>query len=554
MLKSLKISHFAIIDDISIDFNSNMTTLTGETGAGKSIIIDAIGQLLGQRANSSMVKNGYDKALIESVFDISNHLLIKEKLEAFGFDYDDDLVVSKQITNDGKSTCRINYRVVNVSILKEILPLMIDIHSQFETQYLLNQKIHIDLLDQYASNDLIALKQEYQTNYKLFVKKEKELKNLLSQTSDEEQEEFYRFQLNEIEEANIQDNELTILETKKKEMEQFEYINETSRSIINDLDGQYGALSSLQSALYSLNQLSSNTFFDEIFTQYEDGFYKIQDVNDQIKQHLSSLEYDEYQFQEIQERIFIIQKIQKKYGYSIEKINAYKEDLLNKIEMIENRDVYLIKIQDDLKKLETNCFKIALEIRKIRKLFSEKLEKAITSQLKDLYMEKALFKVSIIKKNQLSLKGIDEVTFLIQTNVGQELKALNQIASGGELSRLMLALKCIFTATNQITTIIFDEVDTGVSGKVANSIGQKMKDISKNIQVICITHLPQVASYATHHLYVHKSNDEKSTYTKVKYLNNEEKVKEIATMLSGETISKSSMKNAKDLLKTNGSN
>jgi len=553
MLKSLRITNYAIIDEINIEFHKEMTAFTGETGAGKSIIIDAIGQLLGQRASADMVKTGSNKAFIEGVFDISQKASIKETLEEFGFDdIENDIVVSKTITTDGKSTCRLNYRIVNVTILKEIIGNMVDIHSQFETQYLLNQKIHIDLLDQYAANEIEVLLNEYQNQYKEYVKKKNELKKFLEKPLDQEELEYLESQLQEIEEASIKENEYDDLLNEKKQMDEYEKINQNLSTIMNELDGQYGSLPVLQSSLHTLEKLVFIPLFEKIYEEFEEGYYKIQDSYDEMQNYMQHLEFDEYRYQEIQERMFLIQRIQKKFGYSIQKINEYKSNLQQKIEVIQNQDTYVLTLENDIKKLKKQALDYALKIHEVRKKYALILEEKIMQQLHDLYMEKAIFTIRIQKNNTLNSKGIDTVDFLISTNVGQSLKPLHKVASGGELSRLMLGLKIVFADVTHISTIIFDEVDTGVSGKIADRIGHKMKELSEHSQVICITHLPQVASYATHHLFVYKESTSETTYTKTKYLNFDEKINEIATMLSGDKISSSSIEAAKDLLTLNG--
>ena len=552
MLKSLRITNYAIIDEINIEFHKEMTAFTGETGAGKSIIIDAIGQLLGQRASADMVKTGSNKAFIEGVFDISQ-TSIKETLEEFGFDdIENDIVVSKTITTDGKSTCRLNYRIVNVTILKEIIGNMVDIHSQFETQYLLNQKIHIDLLDQYAANEIEVLLNEYQNQYKEYVKKKNELKKFLEKPLDQEELEYLESQLQEIEEASIKENEYDDLLNEKKQMDEYEKINQNLSTIMNELDGQYGSLPVLQSSLHTLEKLVFIPLFEKIYEEFEEGYYKIQDSYDEMKSYLQHLEFDEYHYQEIQERMFLIQRIQKKFGYSIQKINEYKSNLQQKIEVIQNQDTYVLTLENDIKKLKKQALDYALKIHEVREKYALILEEKIMQQLHDLYMEKAIFTIHIQKNDTLNSKGNDTVDFLISTNLGQSLKPLHKVASGGELSRLMLGLKIVFADVTHISTIIFDEVDTGVSGKIADRIGHKMKELSEHSQVICITHLPQVASYATHHLFVYKESTSETTYTKTKYLNFDEKINEIATMLSGDKISSSSIEAAKDLLTLNG--
>ncbi len=548
MIKSLMIKNFAIIDQVNIDFSSGMTVFTGETGAGKSIIIDAIGQLLGERANAGLIKSGKEKAFIEAVIDVSNNSSIKEQLEDLDFEVEDDIVVSKEITKEGKSTCKINYRSVNMTMLKDIMEQLVDIHSQFETQYLLNEKVHIHLLDSYAKDDINNLLDSYKDNYKEYSVLRKELDTTLTTVLDVEQLEFYQNQLSEIEKADITENEIENLEKEKKTLQNFEKINEKMQIIYQLMMEDEGILPKLFTVLKSFDPLTNDDLFNEVYSEINDGYYKIEDAYERAADYFKSLDFDEYRLNDIQERIYFIQKIQRKYGYTNEDIQEYKENIIKNIELIENRDFVISQLEKKIEIAQKKCMELAKAIHNIRKKKAIDLQKIIEKELGNLYMSSTTFIIDIKEREKLNSLGIDDVVFLISTNVGQDVRALNKVASGGELSRIMLVLKTVFTRLNSMPTIIFDEVDTGVSGKVAEGIGLKMKEISKFSQVLCITHLPQVASFGDNHLYIFKDITKSETYTKVNWLIGEERVYEIAKMLSGQNVSDEALQNAKHLI------
>lgn len=551
MLKSLMIKNFAIIDEIQIEFKENMSVLTGETGAGKSIIIDAISLLMGARATSFMVKTGSKKAFIEGVFEISMQKSLLTKLEEMGFEVDDELVISREISVEGKSQARLNYRNVPASLLREIAIELADIHSQFETQYLLNDKIHLSLLDQYIGKSMENLLATYTLAYQNYLEKKKNYQTLLETPSDEEQIDFYRSKIDEIDQADLKEGEIEQLEQEKKRMSQFEKLNEKLSSVLYYLQGDKGALDSFYQAEHIFNQLDDQQL-SELQEKLSDAYYTLSDLADEISAYKDDLVFDEYRYEEIQNRLFLIRKLQRQYGYEVNDILKQKEDFEKKVELIENKEAMLIKMAKELENSETAARKIALEIRAKRYEYAKKLEKDILLQLKDLYMENTQFSCAFEQCEKLNENGLDQMSFMISTNTGQQLHRLSDVASGGELSRLMLGMKCIFTSLEGVSTVIFDEVDTGVSGKVASAIGRKMKEISERIQVICITHLPQVASFATHHLFVYKHVVDQATKTEAKWLDEEQRIYEIAKMLSNDTINDRALENARYLLKENG--
>lgn len=551
MLKSLTIQNFAIIDHVQFDLENNMTVLTGETGAGKSIIIDAISLLMGARATSFMVKSGQPKAFIEGVFDIENHPQLKTILEDKGFEIEDDLlVISREINQEGKSQARLNYRVVPVSLLKDIGQYIADIHSQFETQYLLNDKIHLSLLDQYIGDELTQIKNEYQSFYQQYRQAKRKYEDLLNAPSDEEQLDFYQAKIDEINEADLHEGDIDALESEKKRMSEFEKIHEKLSQSLHLLQADSGVIDRMYDANRVLNTIDDQEL-SELQEKFNDAYYVINDLVDQLESYKDDLVFDEYRYEEIQNRLFLIKKLQRQYGYDEASILEKRDEFIEKINLIQHKEAILAKLEKEVNELHQKCEKLATQMSNLRKEKAVLLEEEIITQLTDLYMNQTQFKCSFTTSNNLHNQGLDEMKFMITTNVGQKLHALSDVASGGELSRLMLGMKCIFTRLTGVSTIIFDEVDTGVSGKVAFAIGRKMKQISKQAQVICITHLPQVASFASHHLFVYKGVIEKQTKTAVKWLNEEERIEEIAKMLSNDSVNDMALQNAKYLIEEN---
>lgn len=548
MIRELLIENFAIIEHSRIEFNEGMSVLTGETGAGKSIIIDAIGQLLGQRAKPSMIKSGQDKAYIEAMIEIDEQESIKNILDEAHIDYEDDLLyVSKEILSSGKSICKINYRNVPASLLRQIMPKIIDIHSQFDNAELLNNKNYLSLLDDYCGEEIKALLIEYKENYNHYTKLLKKKKDLENEEENYEQLDFYQSQLDEINQFDFENESVEDLEEEKKQLQTYETIQKAVAPFQQYMQKDEGALPNLYLAIKTLEDITDIDEFNEYYHELYDLYYKIEDITEKVLDTYHSLDYDEYRFNEIQNKLFIIQRLKRKYGASITSILEKKKYIEDKIQFLNNREQVLFDLDKEISVFNEKCYDLADKIHQLRHATALTLSNQITGELKLLYMENASFEIAVVKSN-LHSKGFDEVEFMISTNLGQPKQPVSTIASGGELSRIMLSLKTILLEKTSISTIIFDEVDTGVSGKVAFAIGQKMKRIAKNKQVLCITHLPQVACFASTHLYVSKYIENNDTKTRTDLLNEEERVKEIAKMLSGDKITADALKQAKTLL------
>ena len=391
---------------------------------------------------------------------------------------------------------------------------------------------------------------EYQTTYTKYKKAKKNYDDLLNTPSEEEQVDFYQSKIDEIEQADLSEGIIEQLENEKKRMSEFEKTHEKLSNIIYLTKSDNGVMDRLYESKRILNSIDDSQL-ESLQENFENVYYSVSELLDEIERYQDDLVFDQYRYEEIQTRLFLIKKLQRQYGYDEKSILLKKDEFLEKIDLIQNKEATLIKLEKEYLDLKNQCEIIALNISKLRKEKALLLEKEIINQLNDLYMTNTKFKCKFTDLNELSPSGLDSMKFLITTNVGQNLHALSDVASGGELSRLMLGMKCIFTRLAGVKTIIFDEVDTGVSGKVAFAIGKKMKEISKNAQVICITHLPQVASFASHHLFVYKKTEDNTTKTDVCWLNENQRVEEIAKMLSNDVVNESALENARYLILEN---
>lgn len=544
MLKSLYISSFVIIDKMHVEFDEGMSVLTGETGAGKSIIIDALSQLCGARASTSLIKKNCPKATIEGVFDVFITKELEDLCNQLHIEIDEQFVISKEIYQSGKSSIKINYQNSTNAALKQLSPYFIDIHSQFETQKIFNEKNHILLLDEYASKELDNYMNEYHQLYQQYKKLTQQLHQVIEEDMSDEQLDYLLSQASEIDNINYTDEEIDELSDELKILQNHEKISQ----IINEYH-QYmtNSISSFNDALHCLNRLSDFEDFNEAYESLYDMYYNIKDQNDEIMNIYREYQFDEYRFNELQEILFQVNRLKRKYGFTMEAIQEYRQNLDEQINKIKNREEYIDDLKNEIQKYHDKSLHLAHQIHDIRLQKAKEFEKQIHHELQDLYLENAIFKINI-SETELSNNGIDEVKFMVSINKGQNLSLLNESASGGEISRIMLAIKIIILQYKPIDTIIFDEVDAGVSGKVATSIGEKLHLLAIKKQVICITHLPQVASLADHHYSIEKTMDEEESISSIKYLNQKERIYEIAKMLSGEIVTDEAIENAKKLL------
>jgi DNA repair protein RecN (Recombination protein N) len=569
LLAELSIKNFAIIENLTISFEKGLTVLTGETGAGKSIIIDAIHLLVGGRGSSEFVRYGENRAEIEGLFilDDENHPCYA-KAHEYGIDLIDGMVVLRRdISANGKSICRINGKLVTISILREIGQTLVDIHGQHEHQELMNPERHLTLLDQYGGSEIQSALAEYQTVYEKYEALKKQVKKL----TENEQEIAHRldliqFQLNEIESANLSPKEDEELYEEKVKISNFEKIFQGLNNCYQALHGEQRGLDWLAVAMDQLEDLSSiDESLKEIFESISNSYYILEDISYKLREKIDQMEYDPQRLDFIETRLNEINHLKRKYGRTVEEILQYAAKIEEEIETIQNRDSHLHKLRNELNSIVEDLLVEAKNLSNLRKSLAKTLEERIHQELKELYMDKTVFQVQFSKREGLlddpilegtpvkfHKDGIDLVEFFISTNPGEPLKPLAKIASGGELSRIMLALKSIFSQHQGVTSIIFDEVDTGVSGRVAQAIAEKIYQVSINSQVLCITHLPQVAAMADTHLLISKEIIDGRTKTSVKALNENEKIKEIGRMISGVEITDLTKEHAKELLKLAG--
>lgn len=542
MLVNLAVKNFAIIDNINIDFKNHMTVLTGETGAGKSLIIDAIGLLFGDRASSEMVRYGETKATIEGVF-VGYDQKLNELLNEFGVDEEEELIIRRDVLSSGKSVCRVNGCAINLSQLEEISYFLGDIHTQFDTHRLINPKNYLSFIDDEIINSLLLEYKDSLSNYR----KIKREYNLLVQTHDEEtkQLDFFKFQLQELNKANLSLTEEEDLKSQADYLNNYEVI----ATNINDAMKSLDSISELYDAMTSLSKVEK---FDNNYAQYvsiiSDCYYQLED----IQSSLSKVSFDESKLSEldyINERLMVYSDMRRKHKMSTEEIINYQEGLQEKIDSFENYDFKIGELEKALTDAYNKTMAIALEIRALRQEKSSQLEKSIVDNLIDLELKDTLFKIEFnLENTKFFENGIDEVNFMVTFNKGETLKPLNKVASGGELSRFMLALKSILSKNMVNQTIIFDEIDSGVSGKVAYSIAQKISSISEFAQVLCITHLPQVAAICDNHIALTKEVVNGRTITVVNELELDDRIREIAKMISNGDISDSSISLARELI------
>lgn len=552
LLKELSIRNFAIIDDLTISFSDGLTVLTGETGAGKSIIIDAVHLLAGGRGSLEFIRHGARKAELGGLFDIpgDNHP-IYTKLEEAGIDIEEGTIILRRDINDnGKSVCRVNGKLVPLSVMREIGSSLIDIHGQHENQELMDEKRHIHLLDHFAEAYITPIKDDYKQLYGQYRKLKTKLQALaLDEQRAAQRIDLYQFQLNELEEAALRPDEEVQLMEERKRLMNFHKIFERANIAYDSISSEGKGLDFVGNAMNALEEVSElDEDFKDMSEAVTTSFYALQDAAYQIQNVLDKLEFDPQRMNEVEHRLTVYQSMKRKYGSTVEEILAYQNKISAELEQLINRDESIQTMDKELTRMETELSQIATKLTKIRKEQAIVLSNAIMQQLKVLHMEKATFIVNFKQLEKFEENGKDLVEFYISTNVGEPPKSLPKIASGGELSRMMIALKTIFSSSSGITSIIFDEVDTGVSGRVAQAIAEKIADISMDSQVLCISHLPQVAAMADHHYYIKKQVDNDRTYTTVTEMNELERVEEVSRMMSGAEITEATLQHAKELL------
>lgn len=530
MIEQLSVKDYVLFKSCIIDFTDGMSVITGETGAGKSLLIDAIGYLSGNRIKSNVIRNGKDKAILSMV--LTSNDRVNAILEENGFEVDDQVIISRTILNNNKSTVRINQQITTLSFVRKIVNLLVDIHSQMDTYRLMDTSVQMELLDSYAKTmDLKASVKEAYVKYSNVLHEFETLKN--EEFSDAELE-FLTAQLDEIENANIQEDELDALNDQIHEATSWYKNSEDISSCLYEIDKENGALDSLYT-LYK--QASKSPILNDYEESFKNLYYSLQSVDEELKHMRDTHSNDSLDLDSLQSRQYLIKKLYRKYGGSYTSLMESKKSITDKIDRIIHRQDVFDKLEKEKEESFTVYMKLANALSLKRKEVFSQLESKVMEHCKDLMLENARFMISCMEKKPSS-NGIDDIEFLVSMNPGQDFSSLSTSASGGELSRLMLALKVVFQASNGIETIIFDEIDTGVSGKVALAMGAKMKALSKNYQVLCITHLASVAVYANTHYLVNKKASASETITSVQELDQDKTIQELAVMTSGEASQK----------------
>lgn len=555
MLHEIYIKNFALIDEVRIKFKDGLNIITGETGSGKSILIDALSMALGKKGDRSFVRNGSSKAVVEAVFSCKNPELIKSLYDLGIDDAEDEIIITREVSAEGKTASRVNSRSVSKSILKQISGQLITIHGQNEYEQIMNSANQLNLLDLFGGQDIYNQNIRYRAIYSDYVDIKKKISNLnnYEEPSKLQREiDLIKYEIEEIDSAGISKNEKEELAKELKKVENTEKI----QSIIEmSYDSIYGSSESVLTLLsLCFNKFDQVEEFDGYIKEWndviKDCYYRLDDVANEIRSKKSSFDFDVSLIDELNQRIDKINTIYRKYGNSYENVMEFREKSSKRLEEITLRDELIEKYRRDLEEIEVTLSVEARKLSELRKSVSIILSEKILSELSSLKMNNTQFKIEF-NEAQYSDSGIDSVEFAVNFNKGDVLKPISKIASGGEISRFMLALKNVISETDNIETLIFDEIDTGVSGVAAQMIGEKLKEISRYRQVLCITHLPQIASYADRHYLVEKFDTDITTETVVSRLDDDERVTELAKMIGGLNITNTTIENAKELISKN---
>ena len=538
MVTTLHIKNVGIIDDLSIDLNNGFNVLTGETGAGKTLIIGSLAILAGGRFSKEMIRNGEEFSYVEANFYCPNN-------EVAG---DGNIIVSREIHLNGRNSCKINGRLITVNELKEFMSKIIDIHGQHDSQLILNPMQHIIYLDKFIGKELNESVCEYIKKLEEYNKLKQELKNTYGEDQEKERRlDLLRYQYNEIEQAKLKQNEEEELQNKHKMMQNAEKLKDNLFEIDTNLNEN--AIIAISNSIRSLEKIQDcGKEYSEKLSILKNSYYDIQELARDLSYMREEVDFDENERNQIENRLDLIFSLKRKYGNTITEILEFRNKIENEINKIENLDEYHNKIKIQIKNLEQELFKIANQMSNVRTKYAETLSKKINQELKDLEMPNAKFEIKINKTERFCENGIDEVEFMICTNVGEGLKPLTKIASGGEMARIMLAIKNVLADVDEVSTLVFDEIDTGISGKASKAVAEKMKSIAELHQVICITHLPSIAARGDYNYYISKQTKENKTYTSIKLLNEDETIEEIARISSGE-VTEIAKAHAKELRK-----
>ena len=551
MLIQLNIKQFGIIESATIELKNGLTVLSGETGAGKSMILAAISQLSGQRTSTSYIRYGEEKASVEGVFDFPKNKEVINIFKDLDLDLEDEvIIIRRDIYSSGKSVCRINGTIVNLSTLKKVAVYLLDMHEQHDNQILLVEKNHLNLIDSFNKEGIKKVRTEYKEKYKEYKVVTEKIENLKQQESDILQKvDFLKFQYQELTQMKLKKDEDISLEKDIDYLENFEKVNTLAYSITDGIDGEYGILSKLAEIKSNLGELSRyNSNFEEKYEEITNLYYILDDLKYEVSSYTDDIEYDEEKLDRLIFRMDKIKNLEKKYSRSLNDLIIFREEIKEELEELENYEENYDKYIVEQKNILTELKSLGDKLTTIRKKTAQKLESLIQEELKFLYMDKSTIKVDF-KDKEYASDGKDDVRILISTNLGEPLKSLSKVASGGELSRVMLALKIIFSRSIEATSIIFDEIDTGVSGRVSQRMAEKMYQLGVGSQVLCISHLPQTTALADTNLLISKEVIDKRTLTSIKELDRQQKIEEVARMISGDKMTRLSEEHAIEMLK-----
>ena len=538
MISTLHIKNIGIIDDLTIDFNEGFNVLTGETGAGKTLIMGALGIISGGRFSKDVIRKGENYSFVEaSIFYPESELAI-----------DGNIIVSREVHFNGRNSCKINGRLVTVNELKEVMSKIIDIHGQQDSHNLLDNSKHIGYLDDFIGVEIKKIKRQYME----LLEKHNQIKYKLNQNygDDKERErklDLLQYQLNEIEKAKLKLGEDEELQEKHNLMKNSEKLQENLRSIDESLNIQ--AIEGVTNSIKCLEKIEScGEIYSEKLSELKNVYYEIQELSRDISNMRDDIYFDEYERDSVERRLDEIFSLKRKYGNSIEEILKYKDELREEINQFENIEEINGKLKQEKMKIEKQMNILCEQMNELRKDYGVRLSEKINNELKELEMYQAKFyiKVEKVENNNFNQNGLDKVDFMISTNVGEEQKELIKIASGGEMSRVMLAIKTVLANVDKVPTLIFDEIDTGISGKAAKSVAEKMKTISATHQILCVTHLPSIAAKGDFNYYISKNTKDDKTITSIKLLNEEETISEIARIANGD-ITEIAIANAREL-------
>ena len=551
MLLEISIKNFAIIQSISLNFEEGMTVLTGETGAGKSIIIDAMNMMLGARATTDVIRHGAPKAEIEGLFSLENSRVLQEIFDEQGLELSDEIIIRREILQNGRSISRVNGQMVNLSVLKAIGQQLVDIHGQHDQEELMRPHRHIQMLDEFGDAEFFEVKEAYQTSFDDYRQMRKQVLDIKkNQLEHKARIEMLEFQMAEIEAANLKAGEDVILNQERDKLLNHKNIADTLTNAYSMLDNEeFSSLANVRSAMNDMESLEEyDPDYREISSSLSETYYVLEDITKRLESIIDDLDFDGNRLMQVESRLDLIHTITRKYGGSVDDVLLYFEKITDEYNLLTGNNLSSEDMEVELKKLEKNLVDLAGQVAQARHKIAKDLEAEIKQELQDLYMEKAQFQVRF-SQGKFSREGNESVEFYISTNPGEDFKPLVKVASGGELSRLMLAIKSAFSRKEGKTSIVFDEVDTGVSGRVAQAIAQKIHKIGQHGQVLAISHLPQVIAIADNQFFIEKVTDENSTVSTVRLLSLEERVEEVAKMLAGEDVTEAALTQARELLK-----